>query len=136
MGAFETAQVAFVINAMEDHIDEVVKKLMLDINYELLRTTPVDTGWARANWTLSVGSEPDNTTAIRQPGASIGSARAKQARGQARMASYKAIQGPAWISNNVPYIGRLNHGYSKQAPAGFVEAAITRAVVKNGGRPA
>ncbi len=29
-----------------------------------------------------------------------------------------------YITNNLPYIRRLNDGYSKQAPAGFVERAV------------
>jgi hypothetical protein len=29
-----------------------------------------------------------------------------------------------YISNNLPYIDRLNKGHSKQAPAGFIESAI------------
>ncbi len=32
-----------------------------------------------------------------------------------------------FISNNVPYIGRLNNGHSAQAPSGFVEMAVRRA---------
>ena len=32
------------------------------------------------------------------------------------------------IRNEVPYVGRLNAGSSRQAPAGFVEAAIDRAL--------
>lgn len=32
------------------------------------------------------------------------------------------------IRNDVPYVGRLNAGSSRQAPAGFVEAAIDRAL--------
>ncbi len=31
------------------------------------------------------------------------------------------------VENNVEYIGALNRGHSKQAPAGFVEAAIDAA---------
>ncbi|MGK2911230.1 MAG: hypothetical protein ACSLE1_15725 [Sphingobium sp.] len=30
------------------------------------------------------------------------------------------------ISNSVPYIGKLNDGHSKQAPTGFIEAAVDR----------
>ena len=32
------------------------------------------------------------------------------------------------IRNDVPYVGRLNAGSSRQAPGGFVEAAIDRAL--------
>ena len=33
-----------------------------------------------------------------------------------------------YISNNVAYIGRLNAGSSAQAPAGFVEEAVSTGV--------
>ena len=36
--------------------------------------------------------------------------------------------GTAWVANNVPYITKLNGGSSKQAPSGFVQIAIARAV--------
>jgi formaldehyde-activating enzyme involved in methanogenesis len=32
------------------------------------------------------------------------------------------------VSNNVPYINRLNEGHSAQAPAGFVQQAVAKAV--------
>lgn len=131
-----TPQVAFVIQAMEDHISDVVRKVVLDVNFELLRTTPVDTGWARANWAIDIGREPKASSPPVNSGAGLGRARAKQAAGQAKMASYSVTQGKVFITNNVPYIGRLNKGWSKQAPAGFIEAAVMRAVIKNGGRPA
>ena len=31
---------------------------------------------------------------------------------------------PAFITNNLPYIKRLNEGWSKQAPAHFIEQVI------------
>jgi hypothetical protein len=33
-----------------------------------------------------------------------------------------------WFSNNAPYIGRLDQGWSRQAPANFVEKAILTGV--------
>lgn len=36
----------------------------------------------------------------------------------------------SFLSNNVPYINRLNEGHSRQAPAGFVEGAIDRVALQ------
>ena len=36
-----------------------------------------------------------------------------------------------FVSNNVKYITRLNDGYSRQAPAGFVQSAIRKAVTQD-----
>lgn len=38
------------------------------------------------------------------------------------------------ISNNVPYIGRLEKGYSRQAPRGFVQQALTSTIDKSKAR--
>jgi hypothetical protein len=37
---------------------------------------------------------------------------------------------PTYISNSLPYARRLNHGWSKQAPSGFVQRAVERARAK------
>jgi hypothetical protein len=36
--------------------------------------------------------------------------------------------GEVHVSNAVPYVQSLNDGHSQQAPAGFVQAAIAKAV--------
>lgn len=96
---------------------EVVKALILEIDANLRETTPVKTGHARANWVPSVGAP--------HVGEDGGEA---QAAGAGAIASYKLTDGPAWESNNVPYVPRLNDGHSKQAPALFIEAAIDKAI--------
>lgn len=103
--------------------ENVVRFIALDIDRRLRRNpsrggTPVDTGHARANWVPSVGDpfkgEVDND------GAHDG--------GVADVLGYRLDDGPAWVSNNVPYIARLNDGWSKQRPAGFVETCIAEAL--------
>lgn len=100
------------------------KKLVLDIHERLVTTTPVDTGWARANWLLAVGKP------VEKP---VGSKKkidpAPQAVGVGSILKWKFSQGPAHDTNNVPYIRKLNEGSSKQAPAGFVDKAVQAAVV-------
>lgn len=94
----------------------------------LVRSTPVGgpptspkdphPGLARSNWQIARGS----ARAI-APAASEGEA---IARGLAIIRSFRADE-DAIISNPVPYINRLNDGSSTQAPAGFVNAAISAA---------
>lgn len=108
--------------------EQIIKKVAFDIQANLVRAasqggTPVDTGWARANWLVNVG------TPFLSP---IGEYTGRKTTvapntGLASIATYKL--GPkVFISNNVPYITFLNDGTSKQAPKGFVQAAIKRAV--------
>lgn len=95
--------------------DKVIRKLTLDIQADLDRNTPRDTGRAASNWLGSVGlprtyfveqfsgSPPINFNGYRN-GMSV------------------------FIANNLPYIQRLNEGHSKQAPRRFVETIIQRNV--------
>lgn len=85
--------------------------------------TPVDTGWARANWVPAIGSPFAGVSGSRE---SVSSA--AQAAGQANLLGYRLPLGPVFISNNVPYILALNDGHSKQAQRGFIERAIEKAV--------
>lgn len=107
--------------------ERVVKRLATSVNAELIKATPVDTGWARANWIFSIGQPIAGPAGA--PG-KVGPARQAQSSGVARVLVYKLNQGVIWLSNNVPYIQVLNAGHSKQAPAGFIEAAIDRGVRK------
>lgn len=84
----------------------------------LIDTTPRDSGHAASNWIASVGfthttvagSKEEVDTSLQQ--ASMD-----------RLRFYDIAQGAIFIGNNVQYIRKLNAGYSKKAPAGFVEDA-------------
>lgn len=123
-----------VVNSLEDFIDFFIKKIALDIVANLKKAaseggTPVDTGWARANWIPSIGTPRQEPDGQRPDSGQTASATA-QAAGEAVVASrYTAEQGPIHITNNVPYITFLNAGTSPQAQPGFVQRAIMRAVV-------
>ena len=45
---------------------------------------------------------------------------------------YEKKDNVAYITNNVPYINKLNDGHSSQAPAHFVEAAIDQVAYQGG----
>lgn len=127
-------RVRVVVTALEGAVERIIRKLTLDIVANLVRApseggTPVDTGWARANWVPRIG-EPFRGTAGTREQAEAGSVSlAEQGAGIASVASsYKLEKGRVYISNNVPYILPLNEGSSQQAPAGFVQAAVTKAV--------
>ena len=55
-------------------------------------------------------------------------ASAQRAAGVTQVLSYQLGQGSIYITNNVPYIDRLNNGWSQQSPAGFVDKAVQVAV--------
>lgn len=108
---------------LTSHVEKSAKALVLAITANLIKATPVDTGWARANWVPSIG-EP----VVAAVGAREAVSSAEQQAGQAQVLSYKLAGGVLYVSNNVPYIRFLNYGSSSQQPAGFVEVAIARAL--------
>lgn len=76
---------------------------------------PVDTGRARANWNAGVGAPNTFVDEDRyDPGANKTPIRIK------REIRPLAKTGKLFISNHLVYINRLEDGWSKQAPAGFM----------------
>ena len=120
-------QVRRVARSIDRFIERVVVKIGLDVTANLIETTPVDTGWARANWVPSAGRPESNDPGIRDR-SRVPGAQAKQAVGQAELLRYKLGRGKAFVTNNVPYIRQLNEGSSQQAPRGFVQRAVRKAV--------
>jgi len=131
-------QVRIIVGRLEDFTASVIKKLTLDITSNLIEDTPVDTGWARANWVPAIGlpyledlAFVGDTREDRQ--AEVPGASTRQQQGMAQVAtSYKLRNGSVFISNNVPYIVLLNEGTSAQAPQAFVQTAIQRGIVQVG----
>ncbi len=127
-------QITLVMKALEGFTEHLIRKMTLDVVANLRKAgaeggTPVDTGWARANWIPSMGGEPAMTPSGTKE--SVGTAEASLAAGVGSLLNYKLLIGPVFITNNVPYILKLNDGHSGQAPKGFVQAAITAAVAMN-----
>lgn len=124
------ATLEFVIADLTRFTERVVTALTLDVTARLIETTPIDLGWARANWVPAIGN-PFRVEPGARPTEAGGVSRAAQDSGIASViASYMLRSGPIYISNNVPYIQALNAGHSKQAPAGFVQAAVEQAAAE------
>lgn len=112
-------------------IDEAASQNAVDtalaIVGDLAYKTPVDTSQALSNWIVTLESPSGQQIKPHFPGEGGSTQRASAAEtiNQARAILAKKKPGQAiFITNNLPYIRRLNDGYSAQAPAGFVERAV------------
>lgn len=101
-------------------LEEVKRKVSLDLFSDVVMDTPVDTGRARANWQLSIGGPAEGERDRTDPG---GSATIAAAAAKAEGPSGDAA---IFITNNVPYIRRLEYGHSKQSPGGMVRKNVAR----------
>lgn len=131
-------QIDFIVADLDKFTRGEVIALALNVNANLRDSpplgTPIDTGWASANWLPSVGSP------LILPGEAKGGEDGKpslaEVQARARIAdqgvnevlAWKPADGPIFSTNSVPYISRLNDGHSPQSPRGFVQAAIEKAI--------
>lgn len=123
---------AYVVDEFDKAVTRVVQGLTLDITADLQETTPVDTGWARANWIPNIGGKFSDSPVGERIRGKIDVATQQTA--IAKIATQFRVGPPIHITNNVPYIKKLNQGSSKKAPAGYVDSIIEKNVKKYGGR--
>lgn len=86
--------------------------------------TPLDTGFARANWDAAIGGEPAGGAA---GGDETPDPEAAQSRVAEVIARWGADQPPLTVVNTAPYAIDLEAGHSGQAPNGMVGIAIVSA---------
>ena len=99
--------------------DVAVRNIASRLFEWIIRYTPVDTGWARANWYPSI-----NTRVSVDPGdAPEGAVNIPAAQPAAVVATGKAGD-IFFLQNGVSYIKNLEDGTSQQAPEGMVKRAI------------
>lgn len=111
-------------------IDEAASQNAVDtalaIVGDLAYKTPVDTSQALSNWIVTLESPSGQQIKPHFPGSQGSTQRASaETLNSAKLVLRNKKPGQAiFITNNLPYIRRLNDGYSAQAPAGFVERAV------------
>lgn len=113
-----------IASELTEFVSQEVRKLGIIIDQGVVLKTPVDTGAARGGWLVGIGRAPAGVGS-----ADKGGGFAIQA-GIASIAEYPANELPdLWIVNNLPYIARLNDGWSLQAPSKYIDRVIEQAVL-------
>jgi hypothetical protein len=90
------------------------KQVAFDLFRRIIKRTPKDTGRAQASWTI----------ALNQPNRAVQPAGRKSYPLPKVPPIKNTVGDTIWISNNLPYIERLEHGYSTQAPLGMVALSV------------
>lgn len=125
---------------MEDFHGEVLKRgkqlqmrVMGEVFAAVVAATPVGN---KSRWKRNLGKSPDKW----QPKNYVGGTARKG--WQIKVGGIKSTRGPvgaietvvpgqfASVVNAVPYMERLNNGWSRQAPAGFIDQAIAMVLAK------
>ncbi len=99
-------------------MDEVFRRVVIEIGTTIIRLSPVDTGRFRGNWQFTVDT-PAN--------ASLDSYDREGHETIARLVSeaqHLTFGQTAYIVNNLAYAIALEYGHSQQAPTGVVRITI------------
>lgn len=109
----------------------VLREVGLRIDQTVVLATPVDTGRARSNWIVQIGSPSLGVREPFVPGAKGSTGPQNVQAALADAAGKIASVGPGdtiYLVNNLPYIGPLSRGSSPQADAGWIVVAVRTAV--------
>lgn len=104
--------------------NELVRTVVIAASSSVIQATPVDTGRARNNWLLSLRT-PDES--VDMDGSFQKSGQTAQTNIETTIKKRKSNE-VVYLQNNLPYIGRLNDGWSDQAPANFIQSAVIAVV--------
>lgn len=106
------------VRIVHGRLDRVGRAVAIELGGRLIRRTPIDTGRARGNWNASIGKEDPRTDPDRRANTAL-------SEGAERIAPLKLSVGHRLFwTNGLPYIARLNDGYSRQAPSGYVQLTV------------
>ena len=115
-----------IADAVEDNAEDIIQGAALVADQVIVQGTPVLSGRARSGWDVTIGAV---SSYVPEGEPSTPSAGASQAiaRGEATIGSWRLGAGTIYISNGLPYIRRLDEGYSGQAPSGMTADAAMAA---------
>jgi len=96
------------------------RAIVFNLFSEAIKRTPVDTGRAKNNWFVSDGA-PILQTIDKTESSRIGQLGSESAK---QLGKINESFGLDILSNNLPYIQKLEFGSSNQAPAGMVRTTL------------
>jgi hypothetical protein len=138
-------RIASMRKAIPAWASQIAVNVAIAVDNDLLQVTPVDSGTAMSNWIVTVGSPADETQpafALSPRGKTMEdnktrlwvhavdpevtrSANLPLAQAAAQAVLQEKQTGKAiYLTNNLPYIIKLDNGSSSQFPGGFIDRAL------------
>lgn len=111
--------------------NEMVKDAAKAFLTEVVNRTPVDTAQAVSSWKVGLNYKPRGTRNLIPglKGSTAGAARSAVLASELPKIEKRVTGQTISVVNTTDYIEELNSGSSKQAPAGFIDAARVAATV-------
>jgi hypothetical protein len=108
-----------VTSRIQQRVNQQVRAVTIGVFSSVIRMTPVDTGRAKGNWQCTIGSPANTILDIEDPTGTI-------AEGAMIATTPNQAGSKVYLTNNLPYIQKLEYGHSTKAPAGMVRVSIDR----------
>lgn len=112
-----------VLSELTDDVAKETREAILAMDTLIVLATPVDTGRAKANWTVSVGRTDE--AQVEFTGSKEAAEQYAINQAQAAVRDVTGF-GVSYIQNNLPYIVKLNNGSSKQAGSRYIDIIVER----------
>ncbi len=105
---------------INNSVEDTVKGAVFELTKNIIYKSPVDSGRFRGNWQVSFNNPIDSVldTLDKSGDETVSKVGSEINTNKVPMAY--------WINNNLPYAEKLEYGWSKQAPQGFVRQNILR----------
>jgi hypothetical protein len=123
--AFANADFSRAVEKFASGVPEVadmaIRKISIEMMSSIILSTPVDTGHARGNWQASVSVPAGGTLEVEDKSGAVAIA---------KMTTTAATWQPSkqgvslFLTNNLPYIERLEDGWSKKQGGHMVKMAM------------
>lgn len=120
-------RMGMIADSIPPRANTIKKMVAKAVTRSVVYATPVDTSQARSRWQAGINASPVAVYGPFFPGkfGSTAQPSSEAAITAANVEIDRAQPGDTVIvGNNAPYINRLNDGYSKQAPANFVQRSV------------
>lgn len=143
LGEF-TASIDRWVGQLDKHLDELVQNVAFEIAENVIvggrysPGTPIDTGWARASWWVSVG-DPGTP---HQNSVNIEGKQVQPDPASVAPAATAKAGDTVWLLSNTEYMPVLEYGWSQQAPQGMIritlangQAIVDEVAMKMGAKP-
>jgi len=104
-------QMRRITSRYQQRTHQIVGIVRLELSSKIILKTPVDTGTARTSWIPTLGYYSNNTTE-------------RSSLNEVQQVAFNDLNKTFYLINNLPYIKRLEYGWSKQAPQGMVRLSI------------
>lgn len=114
----------------EANSERILIRMAEGFTKKVIERTPVDTGRAVSNWTISIGSPQLTLKAPFVPGKKGSTAEANRRAAEVeakKVAATYVSKSQVWVTNVTPYIVDLENGSSKKAPQGIIDFGFLEA---------